>query len=84
MHTMGSVCNGYATYEENATTTGTGIPVLIVTTNETNNNGYYNGNYFDPTAYWVKDDVFYTLRVCGDETDKDVIQDTLDRILEAI
>lgn len=83
-HTNGSACNGYATYEENSTTTGTGIPVLIVTTKESNNNGYYNGDYFDSTAYWVKDNVFYTLRVFGDETNKAEIQATLDRILEEI
>ena len=83
-HTNGSVCDGYATYEENTVATGSGIPVLIVTTNETNNNGYYNGDYFDPTAYWVKDNVFYTLRVFGDETDKAEIQTTLDQILAGI
>ena len=81
-YTLGNACNGYATYEEITTTTGTGIPVLIVTTNETNNNGYYNGDYFDSTAYWVKDNVFYTLRVFGDETNKDEIQATLYRILD--
>jgi len=83
-HTNGSACNGYATYEENSTTTGTGIPVLIITTNETNNKGYYSRDYFDPTAYWVKDNVFYILRVFGDETDKDQIQTTLDKILKEI
>ncbi|MBR5248405.1 MAG: hypothetical protein IKV27_05635, partial [Lachnospiraceae bacterium] len=82
--TIGSVCNGYADYEQNTVTTGSGIPVLIVTTNEMNNTGYYKVDYFDPTAYWVKDNVFYTLRVFGDETDKAEIQATLDRILEEI
>ncbi len=82
--TTGSVCNGYATYEQNTVTTESGIPALIVTTNETNNTGYYKVDYFDPTAYWVKDNVFYTLRVFGDETDKAEIQATLDRILEEI
>ncbi len=65
VHTSGSVCNGYAAYEEAVAVTGTGIPVLSVITNETNNNGYYNGNCFAPTAYWVKDNVFYTLRLIG-------------------
>lgn len=83
-YTNGSICNGYATYEEATTTTGTGIPVLIVTTNETNNNGYYNADYFDPTAYWVKDNVFYTLRVFGEETNKEEIQTILYRILGEI
>lgn len=82
--TKGSVNNGYATYKQDTVTAGSGIPVLIVTTDEANNTGYYDGDYFDPTAYWVKDNVFYTLRVFGEETDKKVIQDTLDRILAEI
>ncbi len=84
IHTTASVSNGYAAYDEDTVVTGSGIPVLIVTTEEMNNNGYYNGDYFDPTAYWVKDNVFYTLRVFGEETDKDKIQVTLDRILAEI
>ncbi len=83
-YVTGSACNGYATYEQNTVTTKSGIPVLIVTTNETNNNGYYHGDYFDPTAYWVKDNVFYTLRVFGDEIDKTDILEILERILEEI
>lgn len=83
-YTSNSVCNGYATYDEEIIATGSGIPVLIVTTHEKNNNGYYNGDYFDPTAYWVKDNVFYTLRVFGDEADKAEIQATLERILEDV
>ena len=84
MHTTGSVSNGYATYDEDVVVTGSGIPVLIITTDEMNNNGYYNGDYFDPTAYWVQDNVFYSLRVFGDETDKETIQATLERILSEI
>ena len=80
----GSVCNGYATYEEESSITGSGIPVLIVTTNESNNNGYYNGDYYDPTAYWVKNNVFYTLRVFGDEVDQNNIRQVLGRILAQI
>ena len=57
---------------------------MIVTTHKKNNNGYYSGDYFDPTAYWVKDNVFYTLRVFGDEADKTKIRATLERILEDI
>ncbi len=83
-HTTGSVTNGYATYDEDTVVTGSGIPVLIVTTDEMNNNGYYHGDYFDPTAYWVKNNVFYTLRVFGDEADKDDIKSILDRILKEI
>lgn len=82
--TTSSICNGYATYEENNTTTGSGIPVLIIITNEANNTGYYNGNYYDPTAYWVKGNVLYTLRVFGDEADQSEIQAVLDRILGEI
>jgi hypothetical protein len=82
--TKGSVNNGYATYKQDTVTAGSGIPVLIVTTDEANNTGYYDGDYFDLTAYWVKDNVFYTLRVFGEEADKKVIQDTLDRILAEI
>lgn len=83
-HQTGSVRNGYATFEEKTTTTGSGTPVLIVITNESNNNGYYQGNYYDPTAYWVKDNVLYTLRVLGDESEKESIQATLERILSEI
>lgn len=84
IYTTGSVYTGYATYEQNTATTGSGIPVLIVITDGTNNTGYYNGDYYDPTAYWVKDNVFYTLRVIGDSADKDDIQAAFDRILEEI
>ncbi len=83
-HTTGSVTNGYATYEQKTVSSGSGIPVLIVTTNESNNTGYYNGDYYDPTAYWVKDGVFYTLRAFGDEADKDEIRGVLEHILQVI
>ena len=82
--TKGSVNNGYATYKQDTVTAGSGILVLIIATDEANNTGYYDGDYFDPTAYWVKDNVFYTLRVFGEEADMKVIQDTLDRILAEI
>ena len=84
MYQTGSVCNGYATFEKETIATGSGTPVLIVITNEANNNGYYQGDYYDPTAYWVKDNVFYSLRVIGEETEKDKIQSTLERILAEI
>lgn len=58
--------------------------MLIVTTNESNNTRYYNGDYYDPTAYWVKDGVFYTLRAFGDEADKDEITGVLEHILQVI
>ena len=76
--------NSYATFEEKTTTTGSGTPVLIVIANESNSNGYYATDYYDPTAYWVKDNVLYKLRVLGDETDKEVIQATLERMLSEI
>lgn len=83
-YTTGSVYTGYATYEQNTATTGSGIPVLIVFTDGMNNTGYYNGDYYDLTAYWVKDNVFYTLRVIGDSAYKTEIQATFDRILADI
>ena len=82
--TIGSVYTGYATHEQDTVTTGSGIVVLIMTVNGTNNIGYYNGDYFDSTAYWVKDNVFYALRVFGNETDKAEIQATLDKLLAEI
>lgn len=82
--TTGSVYTGYATYEQNTVTTGSGTTVLIVTVNGTNNIGYYDGDYFDSTAYWVKDNVFYALCVFGNETDRAEIQATLDKILAEI
>lgn len=83
-HTADSRCNGYATYEENPAMTATGIPVQTVSTDAANNNGYYHGDYFDLTTYWVDENVFYTLRVFGDEADRAEIQVTLDRILQGI
>ena len=80
-YTSGGVTNGYATFEEETLTTGAGIPVLVITADEENNNGYYNGDYYDPTAYLVKDNVFYTIRVFGDEADKVDIREVLEKIL---
>ena len=80
----GSGYNSYATFEEKTTTTGSGTPVLIVIANESNSNGYYAADYYDPAAYWVKDNVLYKLRLLGDETDKEVIRATLERMLSEI
>ena len=80
----GSAYNSYATFEEKSTATGSGIPVLIVIANESNNNGYYAADYYDPTAYWVKDNVLYTLRILGDETNQAEIQTVMQRILAEI
>ena len=84
IYTTGSTTNGYASYKEDTVFTASGIPALIITTDEMNNNGYYNSDYYDPTAYWVQDNVFYSLRVFGGEAEKDEIQSILDRILKAI
>ena len=80
--TTGSVSSGYADYTQYSTTTKTGIPVLVVVTNQSNNTGYYNGEFCDLTAYWVMENVFYSLRVFGEKTDQTEIQRTLDRILQ--
>lgn len=80
----GVVTIGKATYEQNTATTGSGIPVLVMTTYKENNTGFYISNFFDPTAYWVKDNVFYKLRVSGDEINKVEIESTLNRILSEI
>lgn len=82
--TTGGITREYATFEHKTATTGSGAPVLIVTTNGANNLGYYNGDYYNPTAYWVKDNAFYALRVFGDEVNQAEIQETLDLILAEI
>lgn len=64
-YTTGSVHNGYADYWESFSKTRTGITALIVTPEETNNTGYYNADFYDPTAYWADGNVLYTLRVYG-------------------
>ena len=84
IYTNGNVYKGYVTYKQNNVNTGSGIPVLIVTADMANNTGYYNGDFFTPTAYWVMDNVFYTLRVSGVESDKAEVQATLEQILERI
>jgi len=82
--TTGSICSGFAAFEESTAITRSGSPVLIVTTEESNNTGYYNEDFFDPTAYWVQGNVFYTLRVLGSERDRAEIQATLARLLAEI
>lgn len=76
--------NGFATYEEKTTVTGSGLPLLVVTANETNNTGYYLADYHSSTAYWVNGNVFYTLRLIGEESEKAEIQTVLDRIVQEI
>ena len=80
----GNTCNGCADYEEKTGTTSAGAPVLIVSTDEMNNDEHYQKNYCDSTAYWVNNNVFYTLRVMGNKADKKAIQTTLERILSEI
>ena len=80
-YTTGSVHIGYAAYEQDTVTSGSGIPVLTVTADAVNNTGYYDGDFYDPVVYWVQDHVFYTLRVFGDAADKAEIQTVFDRLL---
>lgn len=84
LYQTSSFCNGYADYSEKTVSASSGIPVLIVVTDEANNNGYYSRDHYDPVAYWVKDNVFYSLRVFGDENDKTEITKALERILTEI
>lgn len=82
--TTGMVTQGFATYSEKNISSGSGIPVLIVTPNESNNTGYFNDDYFDQVAYWVKDNVFYTLRVFGTAENQTEIENTLNKLINAI
>ena len=84
IYTTGSRYSGMATYDHKTVFTGSGIPVLVVITDGQNNLGYYNGDYYDPTAYWVRDNVFYTLRVTGDKSEEKEIQELFDRIISEI
>ena len=83
-YTVGSAYRGSARYDQKRVFSGTGIPVLVVITDGQNNLGYYNGVYYDPTAYWVRDNVFYTLRVAGDKSEEKDINEMLDRIISEI
>ena len=84
LYQNGSVYNGYASFEEKVAATGSDIPVLIVTPDVSNNNGYYSEDYYGLTAYWARNDVFYTLYVHGDDADKGLIEEVLYRILAEI
>ncbi len=84
IYTIGSRYSGMATYDHKTVFTGSGIPVLVVITDGQNNLGYYNGDYYDPTAYWVRDNVFYTLRVTGERSEEKEIQELFDRIISEI
>ncbi len=84
IYTTGSRYSGMATYDHKTVFTGSGIPVLVVITDGQNNLGYYTGDYYFPIAYWVRDNVFYTLRVTGDKSEEKEIQELFDRIISEI
>ncbi len=84
IYAIGSTYSGTAKYDHKTVFSESGIPVLVVITDGQNNLGYYNGNYYDPTAYWVRDNVFYTLRVIGDKSEEKEIQELFDKIISEI
>lgn len=84
VYSVSNVWNGTACYEAVQTLTGSGLSVLTVTTDETNNTGYYGGSFYDISSYWVRDGIFYTLRVFGDKEDENEIRSVFDRILPQI
>lgn len=63
MHTTGGIDQGYKTFTGENTVTGSGIPVLIVTGKPLNDRGEVTGQSCELIAYWVQDNVFYTLRM---------------------
>ena len=84
IYTTGSTYSGMATYDHKTVFAGSGIPVLVVITDGLNNLNYYNGDYYFPIAYWVRDNVFYTLRVTGDKSEEKEIQELFDKIISEI
>lgn len=82
--TTGMFSRGYATYETADTVTGSGSPVLLVTPDRQNNTGYYEDGWCDQVAYWVDGNVFYTLRVLGDEADPAAVYKTMQDLLKEI
>lgn len=81
-YSIGSIDQAYRTYTGEHTETGSGIPVLIVSTRFLNNIGEDIGFANDLVAYWVQDHVFYRLRLHG--SDYDNLQNTLTRLLAEI
>ena len=79
--TTGSITRGYATFTQEETTTGSGIPVIVVTTDKENNLGYYNDGWCEQEAYWVEGNLFYNLRVVGDQENPDEMKSTLQKLL---
>lgn len=84
IYATGSTYSGTAKYDHKTVFSESGIPVLVVITDGQNNLGYYNGDYYDPTAYWVIDNVFYTLRVIGDKSEEKEIQELFDKIISEV
>ena len=82
--TTGMLARGYATYKTENAVTGSGIPVLLVTPDRQNNTGYYEDGWCDKVAYWVDGNVFYTLRVMGEEADPASMDKILQNILKEI
>lgn len=83
-YTTGGAIVGIAEFEQRVSTTGSGIPVLIVTPIVENNLGYFSEDYYAPTAYWVRNGVFYSLRVKGLEENSREIREAVDFILSEL
>ena len=83
-YTTGSTYRGMASFDHKTVYSGSGIPVLVVITEGLNNLNYYNGDYYFPIAYWVRDNVFYTLRVTGDKSEEKEIQELFDKIISEV
>ena len=79
--TTGSITRGYATFTQEEITTGSGIPVIVVTTDRENNLGYYNDGWCEQEAYWVEGNLFYHLRIVGDEENPEEMKNTLQKLL---
>ncbi len=83
-YSIGHVYLGYVDFEEKAEATGSGIPVKIVFSDVTENSDYYGSRYYDAEAYWVKDNVFYSLQVIGESAEQAEIREIMNRILAEI
>ena len=79
--TFGSVAKGYAIYTEEETVTGSGKSVTVIAEDKENNLGYYNNDWYDQQAYWVDRNVFYQLRIVGDNEDSTEVESILKRLL---
>lgn len=79
--TTGGITHGYATYTQEHPYTGSGIPVVVVTTKIANNLGYYNDLWYEQEAFWVDGNVFYTLRVVGNQENLEEVRTALENLL---